>query len=98
MVGSVDGRLITEQSEGANQRADLAAFGERSLTAFLQQVTGREPIGVDLKINYLERPGPGALRAETRLIHRTRRTALVECDVTAGDRAVARVAGNYLVE
>ena len=100
ILGYADGRLRIEQTDeqGDHRRDAIAAFGERSLTALLTQETGRDPIGVDLKVNYLERPGSGRLRAEAWLVHRTRRTALAECVVTLADRPIARVAGTYLLE
>ena len=100
ILGYTDGRLRLEQAdeEGDHRRDAIAAFGERSLTALLAQETGRDPIGVDLKVNYLERPGSGRLRAEAWLVHRTRRTALAECAVTLTDRPIARVSGTYLLE
>ena len=100
ILSSAQGHLTTEQvgEERDHRRDAIAAFGERSLTALLTQEIGRDPIGVDLKVNYLERPGSGRLRAEAWLVHRTRRTALVECVVTLADRPIARVSGTYLLE
>lgn len=93
-----DGTLTAEQGEQSLDRAEVAAFGERALTALLSAEEERPPRGVDLKVNYLEVPAAGALRARVHLVHRTRRTALVDCIVTAGETDVARIAGTYLFE
>lgn len=92
------GSLTVEQGEQTLDRAEVAAFGERALTALLRAEEQRPPRGVDLKVNYLDVPAAGALRAHVRLVHRTRRTALVDCIVTAGKTDVARIAGTYLFE
>lgn len=98
-VGAYEGgALVVEQADQVLDRAEVAAFGERALSALLGAEAGRPVRGVDLKVNFLEIPAAGSLRAEVRLVHRTRRTALVDCIVTAGDTEVARIAGTYLFE
>lgn len=78
-------------------RGDLAAFAERSLTALLGRLAGRDPVGVELTVNFLGAVERGPFRADCRLVHRTRRTALVECLVLAGSREVVRASGTYLI-
>lgn len=97
VVAGAGDRLIARRPVGSASRADLAAFGERCLTASLRQLTGHDPFGVDLKVNYLGPPASGEWRAEIWVVHRTRRTALVECEIRSGDRAIARISGTYLL-
>lgn len=52
---------------------------------------------IEIKINYLAPVRDGAIRAETTLVNRGRRVAVLEADVFNGDRLVAKALGSFAI-
>lgn len=52
---------------------------------------------IEIKINYLAAVRDGAIRAETTVVNRGRRIAVLESDVFNGDRLVAKALGSFAV-
>lgn len=52
---------------------------------------------IEIKINYLAAVRDGIIRAETTLVNRGRRVAVLESDVFNGDRLVAKALGSFAI-
>ena len=84
--GSVHGGVIyslADTSMGALLAPELAE-NERTAT-------------IEIKINYLAAVRDGSIRAETTLVNRGRRVAVLESDVFNGDRLVAKALGSFAI-
>ena len=52
---------------------------------------------LEIKVIYLRVARPGTLRSESRVIHRTRRFAVVEGEVRQHDKVIARASGTFAI-
>ncbi len=58
---------------------------------------GQRCATLEVKINYLAAVGAGELRCRARVVGRTRRIALLEARVEAGDRLIALATGSFYI-
>jgi acyl-CoA thioesterase len=61
-------------------------------------VPGERCATIEIKINYLAPVAEGELRAEARLVERTKRIAVLEARVHGGDQLVAVATGTFYVQ
>jgi acyl-CoA thioesterase len=52
---------------------------------------------IEIKINYLTAVCDGAIRADTKIIQRGRRVAVIESDVYNGERLVVKALGSFAI-
>lgn len=84
--GVVHGGVIYSLADTSMGAVLAPSLAENELTAT-----------IEIKINYLTPVRDGVIRAETTLVNRGRRVAVLESDVFNGDRHVAKALGTFAI-
>lgn len=84
--GTVHGGVIYSLADTSMGGVLAPDLGDNELTAT-----------IEIKINYLAAVRDGTIRADTKIIQRGRRVAVIESDVYNGERLVAKALGSFAI-